>query len=125
MDLLRSIQMSGNDIKVLKHRVENGELTEEMVADTIDAIQGEIGIKCDTIADMVTSLDGDINTIKGEIKRLQDRLTSMQLQKEYLVNGLMEYLKREDTQKVKTALHSFSICKNSGKSPLENYWRYS
>lgn len=119
MDLIRSIQMSENSIMELMQMVEDGELTADIVADTIEAIEGEIGIKCDTIADIVTSLDGNIETIKNEIKRLQERLCTMQNQKDYLVTGLMEYLKYKNTPKVKTALHSFSVCKNGGKLPLE------
>lgn len=118
MDLIRSIKLSEDAIAELKTRCEDGELTEEMVLDTIEAIEGEIGLKCDSIAEILVSNDGEIAKYKAEIQRLNDRLLRMQDFSDYLKHGLMAYLQRQDTRKVKTDFHDFTICKNGGKTPI-------
>jgi hypothetical protein len=110
--------MSENAINELKARCEDGELTEDMVADTIEAIEGEIGAKCDSIAEVIASNDGEIAKYKAEIKRLNDRLLRLQDFGDYLKHGLMAYLKHQDKRRIKTDFHDFSICKNGGKTSI-------
>lgn len=119
MNLLRSIQMSENDINELKRRAEDGELTMDIVNDTIEAVEGEIGIKCDAIAEIINSNDSDILALENEVKRLSIMIDNLKLSNQCLKSGLLDYLKRQDTQKVKTQFHNFSICKNGGKLPVQ------
>lgn len=111
--------MSQNDINELKQKAEDGELTIDMVNDTIEAIEGEIGIKCDAIAEVINSNTNDILALEIEVKRLSNMIDNLKLSNQYLKNGLMNYLKRQDTQKVKTQFHNFSVCKNGGKLPIK------
>lgn len=119
MDILRSIQMSECDIAELQRLCQEGELTEEVVADTIEAVRGEIGAKCDAIAEIVTANDGDIAALEAEVERLTAMLERLKLSNARLKEGLMGYLKRQGTPKVKTQYHGFSICKNGGRRSVE------
>lgn len=119
MDLIRSILLSESSIKELEQRVEDGELTEDLVADTIEAIEGEIGAKCDSIAEIITANTTSIAGLEAEVKRLQNLIDNKKMFNSYLKDGLHKFLKRNDTNKVKTAFHSFSICRNGGKLPLQ------
>lgn len=118
MDLIRRIQLSQNDIDTLLQRCEDGELTTEMVADTIEAIEGEIGVKCDSIADIIAENDGDIATLKHEVTRLRARIERLEASNSRLKSGLMWYLKYKKSPKLKTPLHSFRVCKDGGKTPI-------
>jgi hypothetical protein len=90
-----------------------------MVADTIEAIRGEIGVKCDSIAEIIAKNDSDIAMLKCEIKRLNECVDHLESSNEHLKDGLADYLKHQHTTKIKTTFHSFSICKNGGKQPIE------
>jgi hypothetical protein len=118
MYLLRDIQLSEEAIADLKRRCEDGELSEGMVLDTIEALEGEIGVKCDSIAELVTANDGAIAMISAEVKRLTAKLETLECFNDRLKGGLLAYLKRQDTRTVKTDFHAFSVCKNGGKIPI-------
>ena len=119
MDLLRKLNCTQDAISSLLERVEDGEFTEEQVADTIEALNFTIEQNCDDIATIMISQEGEMQYIKAEIERLQGRLNDVITNYERLKDGLQSYLKCKGVKKVHTANHDFSVCKNGGKQPIE------
>lgn len=68
--------------------IDNGDIPEEAIADTLESIETEIDIKADNIACLLKGLDAEIEAIKAEEVRLAKR----QKVKENARNRICEYL---------------------------------
>lgn len=62
-----------NDYLALLQAIENDEIPEECIADTLEAIKGEIEIKADNIACMLKNTEAEIKAFKEEEARLAER----------------------------------------------------
>ena len=62
-----------NDYKNFLTAVENGEIPEEAIADTLEAIEGDIDEKIDNIACVLKVLEAEEKAIKAEEDRLAER----------------------------------------------------
>lgn len=95
------------------------EIPEEAVFDTIEMIEADMDTKADSYAKIIKSMDGDTAQIDTEIKRLQERKTSISNRQKALKQRLFDTMKATGRTKFKTALFSFSIQKNGGKAPVD------
>ena len=95
------------------------EIPEEAVFDTIEMIEADMDTKADSYAKIIKSMDGDTAQIDTEIKRLQERKTSISNRQKALKQRLFDTMKVTGRTKFKTALFSFNIQKNGGKSPVD------
>lgn len=95
------------------------EIPEEAVFDTIEMIEADMDTKADSYAKIIKSMDGDTAQIDTEIKRLQERKTSISNRQKALKQRLFDTMKATGRTKFKTALFSFNIQKNGGKSPVD------
>lgn len=94
------------------------EIPEEAVFDTIESIEGVMDIKADSYAKIIKNMEGDIDTIAAEIKRLQNRKKAMENGQERMKDALEHMMRSTGRLKFKTALFSFGIQKNGGKNPI-------
>lgn len=101
-----------NDYLSLMVAIENGEIPEEAVKDTLEAIEGEIEIKADNIACMLKNLDADIVAIKAEETRLAERRKTKEKAYERIKQYLSETLQRAGLDKVETARNNISFRKS-------------
>lgn len=75
-------------------------------------LEDAIEDKADNIAAVLTALQGDIDTIKKEKIRLDQRQKAIEDRRIFLKNYLQDAMESVDKKKFKTALHSFNIQKN-------------
>lgn len=94
------------------------EVPEDAIFDTIEMIEIDMDDKADNYAKIIRSLDGTASAIDAEIKRLQERKTSIANRKERMKQGLEFMMRTTGRTKFKTALFSFNIQKNGGLQPL-------
>ena len=94
------------------------EVPEDAVMDTIEMIEADMDIKADGYAKIMKSMDGDVDKISEEIKRLQERKASITNRKNWLKSGLENMMRTTGRTKFKTALFSFNIQKNGGAVPV-------
>ena len=80
-----------NDYRALMNAIDNDEIPEEAIADTLEAITGEIEVKADEIACLLKNLNADIAAFKAEETRLAER----RKQKERLYERIKAYLSEE------------------------------
>ncbi len=89
--------------------VHDDEYDAEAVQTTIEMIEMELEEKADNFANMIKTVNGEVNVIDLEIKRLQE----LKHRKVNFIDSLRGYLKYAmiyaDKMKFKTTLHSFSI----------------
>lgn len=67
------------------------EIPEEAVFDTIEMIEADMDTKADSYAKIIKSMDGDTAQIDTEIKRLQERKTSINNRQKALKQRLFRY----------------------------------
>lgn len=100
------------DYQRFQEQVESGEIPEEAIADTLEAIEGEFDDKVDNIACMIKSLRAEVEGIKAERKELEKRIK----QKENKADRLTQYLKDQmffsGRTKVETPRNVVRICNN-------------
>lgn len=94
--------------------IENGDVPEEAVADTLESIQSLLEDKADNIACLVKSLSAEASAIKAE----EDALAKRRKQKERIVQRLKSYLSdvllRSGYTKLETARSKISFRKSEG-----------
>ena len=91
---------------------------EQVIADTLESIDGEIEDKADNYARMIRNMLSDAEAIKVEEYRLSSRRRSLETRAAYLKTTLQENMAFIGKTSFKTELFSFNIQKNGGKQPL-------
>lgn len=90
----------------------------QVILDTLEAIDGELEDKADNYAKLVKNLEADAKAIKTEIERLTQRKQSLENRADMIKQTLENSMRATGKTKFKTLLFSFNISKNGGKAPL-------
>ena len=97
---------------------ESGEFDEELIANTLEGVEGEIEIKLDSYGVIIIELQADIEKIDQEIKRLTTKKKTISNSIDYLKKMVMQTMGTLNTRKVKGDKFTWTIAKNGGKAPL-------
>ncbi|EJD5654702.1 siphovirus Gp157 family protein [Staphylococcus pseudintermedius] len=81
----------------------NDDIDSTVIKDTLDSIEAELNEKVDNIIGLKRSVDGDIDVIDKEIKRLQTIKKQKQNLSDRLKNYLLEMLEQRDLKKYRTS----------------------
>lgn len=109
------------DYLKLLQLAEDPETDPEALADTMEGIQGALEDKLDAYCYVVSQLDGDINTVDAEIKRLQEFKKGLANNKDNIKKNMYSSMIALGVRKIKTAKHALVIAKNGGKLPVVIY----
>ena len=93
---------------------------EQTFLDTLEGLTGVIESKMDDYAVVLSHMDGHIDLLNKEIERLKAWETIIMNHKKRMKDHLLRVM--TDTlheTKIKTDLHTFTVCKNGGKQPME------
>jgi hypothetical protein len=90
----------------------------QAIADTLEAIGGEIEIKAENTAKVLKELEAEAAKLKAETERLEARKKSIENNVKAIKGRLYDAMKATGKEKFKTDLFSFSIQKNGGKIPV-------
>ena len=101
-----------NDYLALMQAIENDEIPAEAVADTLEAIQGEIEEKADNIGCLLKSIEADITAIKTEEQRLAERRKTKEKAYDRLKQYLSDTLQGLGIGKVETARNVITFRKS-------------
>lgn len=89
--------------------LENGEIPEEAITDTLEAINSEFSDKIDSIACIVKGLRGEAELIKAEIDSLSARKKRKEREAERLIEYIRMALEAVGKQKFETARNRISF----------------
>lgn len=103
-------ELTGQYLTLLEIAEEEGDLT--VIADTLEAIDGELEDKAEGYAKIMRELDGRANMLSEEINRLQARKKTIENNAKYIKQRLEGAMIVTGKRKFKTALFSFNIQKN-------------
>jgi len=90
----------------------------QIMKDTLEAIFGEFEEKSDNLAKIHMEIQSSIKAIEVEMDRLNARAKQLEGKDRWIKEYLMENMRYTGKEKFKTALFSYSICKNGGAEPL-------
>lgn len=102
----------------LQEMIESGEYDEEVLADTLEGVEGELEVKAENYARIIRNFEGNIDAIKAEEKRLKEKRAGLENAVKRLKDTLQGAMIATDKRKFKTDLFSFSIAKNGGALPV-------
>lgn len=101
-----------NDYLSLLEAIENGEVPEEGIADTLEAVKGEIEAKADNIACLLKTLNAEIVAINAEELKLRERRRVKEAAHDRLKAYLSDSLQRLGIDKIETARNAISFRKS-------------
>ncbi len=101
-----------NDYLALMQAIDNDELPEEAIADTLEAITAGIEEKADSIACLLKNLDAECKAIKAEEERLAERRKSKEKSIERIKQYLSDSLQSAGIDKVETARNRITFRKS-------------
>ena len=105
------------DLLTLMDMLEDS-VEDQVLLDTLDAVQGEYEIKLESYCKIIKNLESDIEALKNEAKRLTDKRKLLENNIDRLKKVMFDSMKATGTTKVKGQLFSVSIQKNGGKLPV-------
>jgi hypothetical protein len=92
--------------------MEDPEIDREIIQQVLGELTDKIESKAENIAKVIKSIEGDIEVISAEEKRLQGKRRALETNKERLKQYLEEQLELVGSTKVKTPLFSIGIQNN-------------
>ena len=98
----------------------DGETPPEAIADTLEAIGGEIEIKAESTAVITQELNAEADKLDAEIKRLTTRKKALETNADAIKDRIYNTMKSTKKEKFKTTLFSFSIKKNPPKLVIDD-----
>lgn len=102
----------------LQAMLEDPEVDSEVIADTMESLEGDIEDKADGYAKIIRNLEGNASAITAEMQRLAERIATIEAGVKRLKNNLQQAMVAMDKRKIKTDLFTFSVQKNGGKLPV-------
>jgi hypothetical protein len=98
-----------------------GEMEGELVVkDTLDAIAGEFKNKAEAIVHISLNLNGDVDSIKNEIERLQDRKKAIENRDKSLKEYLRENMEAAGINKISCPLFTITLAAGRSIAIIEN-----
>lgn len=105
--------------KQLLDMAETEELDKQLIADTLEALEGEIETKADGYAKIIRELEGKAELLKSEIDRLSNRKTAIENNIKSMKEALQNAMYITGKVKFKTNLFNFGIQKNPPKLVID------
>ena len=91
----------------------------ETFNDTLEAVLGEIEVKADGYAVVLSEIEGRINIVNKEIGRLEAIESALSNTRRRMIERLKTAMEDIGKKEIKTDLHRFKIVGNGGKQPLD------
>jgi hypothetical protein len=98
------------DFKALEKLADDPEMAES-VADTMDALEGEFNDKAVALITVSKDMDGNIDKLANEIKRLQDRKKVIENRKEHMLTYLRTNMEASGISKISCPLFVITLMK--------------
>lgn len=108
------------DYENLMAAIENGDIPEDAVIDTLESITSLLEDKADNIACLIKNLTAEAEAIKAEEDRLKARRTAKLNRAERLTSYLSDILQRSGYTNIETARNVISFRKTPPKVVFDN-----
>ena len=109
-----------SDLLQLQELLEDSEADEQLLKDTLEAVQGEYDAKMEAYAKVIKNLEADMDALKTEAKRLTDKRKVLENNVSRLKTAMYDSMKATGKTKAGGQLFTVAIQKNGGVIPI-NY----
>ncbi len=109
----------GEDFKRLLTMAEDDDVDEEALRDTFEALEGELEVKADGYAKVISELKHDYEAINAEIERLKKRAVTIDNNITRLTALLKTVMETTGKTDFKTDLFTFKVVTNGGLQPVK------
>lgn len=109
-----------HDYMALLEAIDNDEIPEEAIADTLEGITAEIEDKADNIACLLKNLESDITAISTEEKRLAERRKTKERTYERIKTYLSDTLQSAGFSKLETARNKVTFRRSESVEITDN-----
>lgn len=110
---LKQLYKISEDYKGLQDLVDSGEATQEMIADTLDGVQGMFEEKAQAVVTIANDFNHNITVLDAEISRLSDMKKSIKAKQDSLKEYLRFNMERTGITKIQCDLFSITLRKAS------------
>ena len=100
--------------------LENLDLDDESIADTLEAVKGEFSDKAVAILKFTENMNSDIDSLSHEIKRLQERKKVFENRKKRIREYLLYNMEKSGINKIECPYFTASIRKGSESVEVES-----
>lgn len=113
-------QLSDEYEQLMELAISTDPSDEQAFADTLAGLTAVINTKMDDYAVVMTHLKGRSEMIQAEIERLQAMKQAIDNHEKRMKATMLHVMTEKLNQrKIQTDLHTFTVCKNGGKQPME------
>lgn len=110
-------ELTGDYLRLLEMMSEE-DVDPQVLADTMEGIDGEFEMKAESYAKIIKELESELEKFRRESERLTARKISIENNIDRLKQHLFASMKATGKLKFKTDLFSFGIQKNGGRKPM-------
>ena len=113
----RLYEITGS-ILALQELLENPLDDEQILKDTLEAVQGEYEAKIEGYCKVIRNIETDIEAFKVEAKRLTEKAKMLENNRDRLKKAMFDSMKATNTPKIKAGVFNVAIQKSGGKLPV-------
>ena len=106
------------DILTLQEMLENPLDDEDVLKDTLEAVQGEYEAKLEAYCKVIKNLEADVEALETEANRLIAKSKVLDHNIDRLKKAMFDSMKATNTPKVKGTLFTVAIQRNGGVVPI-------
>ena len=99
--------------------LEDPDTDPQVIADTMEGIQGELDIKCDSYVVVIRQLEAQVEMIDTELIRLEKNKSALTNNIKRMKAAVLDTIQMTGSRKMVTDHFKLSIVKNGGKQPME------
>ena len=110
---MSSIYELAQDYLTIQSMMEDPDLDPQVLADTMEGIDGALEDKAEAYAKIMRNLDGDIEALEEEVRRLTSRKKALENNIQRMKAALQGMMEVTGKTKFKTQLFSFNIQRNA------------
>jgi len=108
------------ELLTLLEMSQDPEIDPEMLADTMEAVEGEIELKADGYAKVIRELEGTVDMVKAEMNRLDTKKKTIENSIGRIKKKLQNSMVQTGKTKFKTDLFNFNVQKNPPSLVIDN-----
>lgn len=117
---MKQLYKISDDYKSLMELVENGEVTPDMIADTLEGVQGMFEEKAQNVVVIANQYERNLGMVQAEIDRLNHMKESIQRQRDSLKEYLRVNMERTGITKIECPLFKITLRKATTTCTVTN-----
>ena len=108
-----------DEYKQLLEMLEDPDIDPQVIADTMEAVSGELDVKCDSYVVIIKQLEAQVEMIDTELIRLEKNKIALTSNIKRMKSSVLDAIQLTGQRKMETDHFKLSIVKNGGKQPME------